>query len=73
MSECKFEQEPLNCIDCGAFVGVLGTCDDFAWCEMCNSKRLSAYDANARSGHDIVYSPQEERGKPPMHAAKVPR
>lgn len=70
MNECKFEQQPLNCIDCGAFIGVLGTCEDFAWCERCNSKRLNTGE---RSGHDIVYSPQEEHGKPPMHAAKVPR
>lgn len=73
VSECKFDLQPLYCGECGAYIGTLGTCDDFAWCERCNSKRLRAYEAGARSGHDLVYSPQYEKGKPPMHAAKVPR
>lgn len=71
-NECKFELQPLYCIDCGAFVGDLGTCEDFAWCEQCNSKRLSAL-GEERSGYDMIYSPQEEKGKPPMRASKVPR
>lgn len=69
--ECKFDLQPLNCDECGAYVGVLGTCEDFAWCERCNSKMLRLYDSGARSGHDLVYSPQYEKSKPPMRAAKV--
>lgn len=72
MGECQFEQVPLNCDECGAFVGVLGTCDDHAWCEHCNSKVLREHDKGMRSGYDLVYSPQEEKGKPPMHVTKVP-
>lgn len=72
-SECKFELAPLNCSECGAYIGVLGTCEDSAWCERCNSKALRAYDEGARSGHDLVYSPQNETGKSPMLAAKIRR
>lgn len=73
MIECQFELQPLTCMECGAFIGDLGTCEDAAWCERCNSVRLRAYEDGARSGHDIIYSPQFEKGKPPMLAAKVPR
>lgn len=68
--ECKFDLQPLSCIDCGAFIGDLGTCEDLAWCEACNSKRLDAYGMK-RSGYDLIYSPQEEHGKPPMRVNKV--
>jgi hypothetical protein len=73
MSECRFELQPLYCLECGAATGLLGTCDDAVWCERCNSARLRAYDEGARTGHDLVYSPREETGKSPMHVAKVPR
>lgn len=69
-NECRFELQPLYCIDCGAFIGNLGTCEDWAWCERCNSRRL----AHAKkSGYDVIYSPQEEKGKPPMRASRVSR
>lgn len=71
MSECKFELKPLYCDQCGAFVGVLGTCEDFAVCDTCQSRDLTDYENGARRGHDLVYSPQFERGKPPMHVAKI--
>lgn len=71
--ECRFELQPLYCLECRGATGILGTCEDAVWCEQCNSVRIRAYDEGARSGHDIVYSPQEERGKPPTHAAKIPR
>lgn len=70
--ECRFEQQPLLCDWCGAFVGVLGTCEDYAVCDACQSRDLRDYDNGARRGHDLVYSPQFEKGKPPMLAAKIP-
>jgi len=73
MEECKFDLVPLNCDECGAFVGVLGTCEDHAWCDACHSKSLQNYDAGDRRGYDLVYSPQYEKGKPPMQQAKVPK
>lgn len=69
--ECRFEQQPLYCTNCSAYIGVLGTCDDFAVCDNCQSRDLYKYEEGARRGHDLVYSPQFEKGKPPMHAAKV--
>jgi hypothetical protein len=62
--ECRFELGPLSCSECGAFIGVLGTCEDSAWCEKCNSKTLAATlnDPNARSGSDLIYSPIEPYG-----------
>lgn len=71
MNECKFEQQPLYCGQCNAYIGVLGTCEDFAVCDKCNSRDLRDFETGARHGHDVVYSPQFEKGKPPMHAAKV--
>ena len=72
MSECKFELHPLNCAQCGAFIGVLGTCEDYAVCDRCQSQDLRDYANGARRGHDLIYSPQFEKGKPPMHVAKIP-
>lgn len=69
--ECKFELQPLNCGQCGAFVGVLGTCEDYAFCDNCQSRDLRHYEDGDRRGHDLVYSPQFENGKPPMHVGKV--
>lgn len=56
--ECKFDLQPLSCSECGAFIGTLGTCDDTAWCEKCNSKALRARLSNpaAHSGYDLIYS-----------------
>lgn len=73
MSECQFELQPLYCGQCGAYVGVLGTCEDFAVCDTCQSKDLRDYEQGARRGHDLIYSPQQEKGKPPMHVGKLPR
>lgn len=71
MNECRFEQQPLSCCQCSAFIGVLGTCEDFAVCDKCQSQDLKDYDSGARRGHDLVYSPQDESGKSPMQVAKV--
>lgn len=71
MDECKFELEPLYCGECGAYIGVLGTCEDVGWCDNCHSRSLRNYEAGDRFGYDLIYSPQEERGKPPMHTAKT--
>jgi hypothetical protein len=72
MSECKFDLVPLYYDECGAYVGVLGTCEDRAWCDTCHSRSLRGYEAGDRYG-DLVYSPQYEKGKPPMQQAKVPK
>jgi DNA-directed RNA polymerase subunit RPC12/RpoP len=72
MDECKFDLQPLYCDECGAFVGNLGTCEDHAWCERCNSRILATLEVKP-SGYDLIYSPQEERGKPPMQVGKIPR
>lgn len=71
--ECRFEQQPLYCDECGAYVGVLGTCEDHAWCDNCHLKSLRQYEQGERYGYDLVYSPQHEKGKPPMHDAKIPK
>jgi hypothetical protein len=63
MSECQFEQQPLYCSDCGAYIGVLGTCEDFAQCDRCASRILRQYDEGARQGFDVVYSPEYEETK----------
>lgn len=70
-NECKFELQPLYCDECGAYVGALGTCEDRAWCNACNSKVLKDYNIGKRNGYDAVYSPQFEKGKPPMRQGKV--
>lgn len=40
--DCKFELSPLNCSQCGSYIGELGTCEDFAICSACNTKVLKA-------------------------------
>lgn len=59
MSECQFELKPLRCADCGAFIGTLGTCEDFAVCDRCAHDDLREYDASI-GGYDSIYSPQYE-------------
>jgi hypothetical protein len=70
-NECRFELQPLYCGSCGAFIGSLGTCEDYAVCDRCQSQDLKDYENGARHGYDLVYSPQFEKGKPPMHVGKV--
>lgn len=61
--ECRFELQPLYCSECGAYIGVLGTCEDDAWCEACNSKALQAESnkPDARSGSDWIYNSVEPK------------
>lgn len=70
-NECKFDLQPLYCDYCGAYIGVLGTCEDYALCDTCQSRDLKHWDEGARRGYDLVYSPREEKGKAPVHTGKV--
>lgn len=72
-TECKFELKPLNCASCGAYIGDLGTCEDFAICSACNSKVLSArFGDNVTTDVDEIYSPAEE-GKFKYERARIHR
>lgn len=70
--ECQFELQPLYC-HCGAYVGELGTCEDFAICSGCNSKVLKArFGDSARTDIDEIYTPADE-GKYKYDRLKVHR
>jgi hypothetical protein len=72
-TECKFELQPLNCIQCGGYVGELGTCEDFAVCSACNTKVLKArFGDKASTDVDEIFSPAEE-GKFKYERAKIHR
>lgn len=72
MSESKFELSPLYC-HCGAYVGELGTCEDFAICSACNTEVLRArFGSDAQTDVDEIYSPAEE-GKFKYEKAKIHR
>lgn len=72
--ECRFEQVPLNCSQCGAFIGTLGTCEDVAVCDTCNTKAQRKFSPDTKTtGFDVIYSPQDEDGQSPLKKGKVKR
>jgi len=72
MGECQFELQPLYC-HCGAYVGELGTCEDFAICSACKSEVLRArFGASASTDVDEIFSPAEE-GKFKYERMKIHR
>lgn len=68
MPECRFELVPLYCIDCGAAIGELGTCDDRAWCRVCSSRHAGYIDTE-----DSIYQPafEDEKFYQLVHVNKV--
>lgn len=63
MSECQFDLQPLNCAQCGAYIGTFGTCEDFAVCGNCSTKHLERYVKERHTRADLVYSPDYEETK----------
>jgi hypothetical protein len=57
MNECRFDLKPLECANCGAYIGELGTCEDSAVCDNC----LSGYKTG--KAEDLIISPKYQETK----------